>query len=147
VWRRRPDDAPARNLDEADLLKASGVTKGGFHFHLPSKEALALATLGHKQEQWTGVVMAAVLRRPHALDQLHAMVEASRSTRVAPAPTRLAAVASPAHEGVADDAVGSAGRSRGARLMTALAFSSRSAWRCCQVRTVTLLAPAPISTS
>jgi hypothetical protein len=37
---------------------------------------LALATLRHKQEQWTGVVMAAVLRRPRALDQLDAMVEA-----------------------------------------------------------------------
>ena len=44
--------------------------------HLPSKEALVLATRRHKQEQWTGVVMAAVLRRPRALDQLDAMVEA-----------------------------------------------------------------------
>src|SRR4029453_17016732 len=35
-----------------DVLKASGVTKGGFYFHFPSKEALALATLRHKQEQW-----------------------------------------------------------------------------------------------
>jgi hypothetical protein len=40
------------------------------------------------------MVMAAVLRRPRALDQLDAMVEASRSTRIAQAPTRLAAVAS-----------------------------------------------------
>jgi AcrR family transcriptional regulator len=59
-----------------DVLKASGVTKGGFYFHFPSKEALALATLRHKQEQWTGVVMAAVMRRPRAVDQLDAMVEA-----------------------------------------------------------------------
>jgi TetR/AcrR family transcriptional repressor of nem operon len=59
-----------------DVLKASGVTKGGFYFHFPSKEALALATLRHKQEQWTGAVMAAVLRRPRAVDQLDAMVEA-----------------------------------------------------------------------
>ena len=43
-----------------DVLKASGVTKGGFYFHFPSKEALALATLRHKQDQWAGVVMAAV---------------------------------------------------------------------------------------
>jgi len=60
----------------SDVLQASGVTKGGFYFHFPSKEALALATLRHKQEQWTGVVMAAVLRHPGALDQLDAMVEA-----------------------------------------------------------------------
>jgi TetR/AcrR family transcriptional repressor of nem operon len=59
-----------------DVLKASGVTKGGFYFHFPSKEALALATLRHKQEQWAGVVMAAVLRAPHAIEQLDAMVEA-----------------------------------------------------------------------
>jgi len=60
----------------SDVLKASGVTKGGFYFHFPSKEALALATLRHKQEQWAGSVMAAVLRHPRAVDQLDAMVEA-----------------------------------------------------------------------
>ena len=60
----------------SDVLKASGVTKGGFYFHFPSKEALALATLRHKQEQWAGLVMAAVLRRPRAVEQLEAMVDA-----------------------------------------------------------------------
>jgi AcrR family transcriptional regulator len=60
----------------SDVLKASGVTKGGFYFHFPSKEALALATLRYKQEQWAGAVLAAVLRYPRALDQLEAMVEA-----------------------------------------------------------------------
>jgi AcrR family transcriptional regulator len=59
-----------------DLLRASGVTKGGFYFHYPSKEALALATLRHKQEQWAGVVMAAVMRRSRAVEQLDAMVQA-----------------------------------------------------------------------
>jgi AcrR family transcriptional regulator len=59
-----------------DVLKASGVTKGGFYFHFPSKEALALSTLRHKQEQWAGVVMAAVMRRPRAIEQIDAMVQA-----------------------------------------------------------------------
>ena len=59
-----------------DVLKASGVTKGGFYFHFPSKEALALAALRHKQEQWAGTVMASVLRRPRAVEQLQAMVAA-----------------------------------------------------------------------
>jgi AcrR family transcriptional regulator len=59
-----------------DVLKASGVTKGGFYFHFPSKEALALATLRYKQEQWSAAVMAAVLRCPRAIDQLGAMVDA-----------------------------------------------------------------------
>jgi AcrR family transcriptional regulator len=60
----------------SDVLKASGVTKGGFYFHFPSKEALALAALRHKQEQWTGAVMAAMLRHPRGVDQLAAMVDA-----------------------------------------------------------------------
>jgi AcrR family transcriptional regulator len=60
----------------SDVLKASGVTKGGFYFHFPSKEALALAALRQKQEQWTAAVMAAVLRHPRAVDQLAAMVDA-----------------------------------------------------------------------
>jgi TetR/AcrR family transcriptional repressor of nem operon len=60
----------------SEVLKASGVTKGGFYFHFPSKEALALATLRHKQEQWSAAVMAAVLRRPRALEQLDAMIDA-----------------------------------------------------------------------
>ena len=60
----------------SEVLKASGVTKGGFYFHFPSKEALALATLRHKQEQWAGAVMASVLQLPGAIDQLEAMVEA-----------------------------------------------------------------------
>ena len=60
----------------SDVLKASGVTKGGFYFHFPSKEALALAALRQKQERWTGLVMAAVMREARAIDQLRAMVVA-----------------------------------------------------------------------
>jgi AcrR family transcriptional regulator len=60
----------------SEVLKASGVTKGGFYFHFPSKEALALATLRHKQERWSAVVMAAALRCPRAIEQLDAMAEA-----------------------------------------------------------------------
>jgi AcrR family transcriptional regulator len=60
----------------SDVLRASGLTKGGFYFHFPSKEALALATLRHKQEQWAATVMAAVLRHARAVDQLDAMVDA-----------------------------------------------------------------------
>ena len=53
----------------SDVLKSSGVTKGGFYFHFPSKEALGLATLRHKQEQRsTAAVMTAVLRCPRAVE-------------------------------------------------------------------------------
>jgi hypothetical protein len=68
--------------------------------------------------------MAAVLRRPRALDQLDAILEASEIDEDRRAPTRLAAVAS-RHTKASLGAVGSAGRSRRARLMTALTVSSR----------------------
>ena len=60
----------------SEVLEARGVTKGGVYVLFPSKEALALATLRHKQEQWAGAVMASVLQCPGAIDQLEAMVEA-----------------------------------------------------------------------
>jgi AcrR family transcriptional regulator len=56
-----------------DLIRESGVTKGGFYFHFPSKESLALAVLREKQEQWAGKVMAAAMRHKAAIDQLAAM--------------------------------------------------------------------------
>lgn len=59
-----------------DIIKAAGVTKGGFYFHFPSKEALALAVLRNKQEQWAGRVLSATLRHTSALDQMNAMVDA-----------------------------------------------------------------------
>ena len=52
------------------LIAATGLAKGGFYFHFPSKEALALACLQDKQEQWIGKVMAAAMRHERALDQL-----------------------------------------------------------------------------
>jgi AcrR family transcriptional regulator len=59
-----------------DVIREAGVTKGGFYFHFPSKEALALAVLRHKQEQWAGRVVAATMRHTAAVDQLRAMVDA-----------------------------------------------------------------------
>src|SRR5437773_6126033 len=59
-----------------DVIKDSGVTKGGFYFHFPSKEALALAVLQDKQEQWAGRVMAATMRYETAFEQLAAMPSA-----------------------------------------------------------------------
>jgi AcrR family transcriptional regulator len=59
-----------------DLIKAAGVTKGGFYFHFPSKEALALAVLAYKQEQWASRVFAAAMRHSTAVEQMNAMVDA-----------------------------------------------------------------------
>jgi len=52
------------------LIAATGLAKGGFYFHFPSKEALALACLQDKQEQWIGKVMSAALQHERAIDQL-----------------------------------------------------------------------------
>jgi len=52
------------------LIAATGLAKGGFYFHFPSKEALALACLQDKQEQWIGKVMAAAMQHERAIDQL-----------------------------------------------------------------------------
>jgi AcrR family transcriptional regulator len=59
-----------------DLIKEAGVTKGAFYFHFPSKEALALAVLRFKQEQWAGRVLAATMKHQGSMDQMNAMVEA-----------------------------------------------------------------------
>jgi len=59
-----------------DVIKEAGVTKGGFYFHFPSKEALGLAVLRYKQEQWAGRVVAATMRHTDPVDQMRAMVDA-----------------------------------------------------------------------
>lgn len=59
-----------------DLIREAGLTKGAFYFHFPSKEALAIAVLRHKQEQWAGRVLSATLEHSTAIDRMNAMVEA-----------------------------------------------------------------------
>lgn len=59
----------------SDVIKRAGATKGGFYFHFASKEALAIAVLRYKQEQWAGRVLAATMRHAGAIEQLRAMVE------------------------------------------------------------------------
>src|SRR6266542_5199650 len=56
-----------------DIIKEAGTTKGGFYFHFPSKEELALAVLRHKQEQWAGRVVSATMTHERAVDRLRAM--------------------------------------------------------------------------
>jgi AcrR family transcriptional regulator len=53
-----------------DLIGASGLAKGGFYFHFPSKESLAIACMQDKQEQWVDKVMSAALAHERAIDQL-----------------------------------------------------------------------------
>jgi AcrR family transcriptional regulator len=86
--RERGEDTRRRILDVAatafaekgytgtslnELIRATGLTKGGFYFHFRSKEELALAALEHKKEQWAGRVMSAAMREHRALDRCRAM--------------------------------------------------------------------------
>ena len=57
-----------------DVIRASGLTKGGFYFHFPSKEALAREVLAVKREQWRQEVLAGLEQVGSALEQLVALV-------------------------------------------------------------------------
>ena len=59
-----------------DLMAAAGVTKGGFYFHFPAKEDLALAVVASKQADWLARVGATTAGHERALDRLRAMSEA-----------------------------------------------------------------------
>jgi len=64
-----------RGISLNDIVRDSGLTKGAFYFHFPSKEAIALAVFRDKQESWVGQTMSAVMQRPRAIDQLEAMLD------------------------------------------------------------------------
>ena len=64
-----------RGISLNDIVRDSGLTKGAFYFHFPSKEALALAVFRDKQEEWIGQTMSALSECPRAIDQLEAMLE------------------------------------------------------------------------
>jgi len=57
-----------------DLVRLSGLTKGAFYFHFPSKERLALEVIKTKREQWRLDVLAAASEHERASHQLAAIV-------------------------------------------------------------------------
>lgn len=59
-----------------EVIRESGLTKGAFYFHFPSKEALALAAFRHKQQQLVAAVLAAVDGQPDAIARLRAVLRA-----------------------------------------------------------------------
>jgi AcrR family transcriptional regulator len=58
-----------------DIVRDTGLTKGAFYFHFPSKEALALAVFQDKQDRWVGRILAALETKPRAIDCLEAMLD------------------------------------------------------------------------
>ena len=61
----------AASLNE--IIRASGLTKGGFYFHFPSKRDLALAVVVEHQRRWMEQAMREAARYPRAVDRLFAV--------------------------------------------------------------------------
>ncbi len=59
------------------VLQASGVTKGGFYFHFPSKEALAVAVVDHLRERWLASTLEGAGGGVRGVDKLKAMAQSS----------------------------------------------------------------------
>jgi AcrR family transcriptional regulator len=64
------DGYAAASLNQ--IIEASGLTKGGFYFHFPSKQALALAVVADHQQRWIGQVRAEISQYDTAVDRLFA---------------------------------------------------------------------------
>jgi len=72
------------------IILRSGLTKGGFYFHFPSKLALALAVVGDHNARWFDRVMAEVATQPRAIDRLFALPRVlTRSTLAGEGPSYL----------------------------------------------------------
>jgi AcrR family transcriptional regulator len=54
------------------IIVASGLTKGGFYFHFPSKQALALAVIADANERWVEEARAEVAKERRAIDRVFA---------------------------------------------------------------------------
>jgi AcrR family transcriptional regulator len=64
------DGYAAASLNQ--IIEASGLTKGGFYFHFPSKQALALAVVADHQQRWISRVDAEISKYDTAVDRLYA---------------------------------------------------------------------------
>ena len=72
------------------IILRSGLTKGGFYFHFPSKLDLALAVIGDHNQRWFDRVMAEVATQPRAIDRLFALPRVlTRSTLAGEGPSYL----------------------------------------------------------
>ena len=60
-----------------DVIAATGLTKGAFYFHFPSKEALALEVFRSKQQEWAAKALDAAAGKTRALDQVIEMMGAT----------------------------------------------------------------------
>ena len=68
----------ATSLNE--LIKATGLTKGGFYFHFASKAELGLAALDMIRDQYRARIFSEAGAHPRAADQIAAMVRVIAAT-------------------------------------------------------------------
>ena len=64
-----------------DVIKDTGLTKGGFYFHFDSKAELALEALEAVRTEWRDAIFTAAGYHPRAVDQIAAMVRAAAATK------------------------------------------------------------------
>ena len=57
-----------------ELIRRSGLTKGAFYFHFPSRDELALATFRHKQQQLAAQMTEAVDDQATPVERLTALL-------------------------------------------------------------------------
>lgn len=60
----------------ADVVEASGLTKGSVYFHFDSKEALAVAVLTIRQERWITDISQALEKSEPGMPRLQALLPA-----------------------------------------------------------------------
>lgn len=63
----------------ADIVEASGLSKGSVYFHFDSKEDLAVAVLVTRQDRWIADVTALLERQPAGPTRLRALLPAMLS--------------------------------------------------------------------
>ena len=59
-----------------DVIRQTGLTKGGFYFHFDSKSALAIAVLDYIRDRTRSQALATASHHPRAVDQIEAIVRA-----------------------------------------------------------------------
>lgn len=73
-----------------EVIRDSGLTKGGFYFHFTSKSELALEALDTMRSEWRAEVLANAGYHPRAVDQIAALVRAAAAGKqTAPAGTAI----------------------------------------------------------
>ena len=85
--RRRILEVAAKHLLERgyagtslnEVIRDTGLTKGGFYFHFPSKAELALAALDMVRTEWRDEILANAGYHPRAVDQIVALVRSAGS--------------------------------------------------------------------